>query len=325
MVLSWCEFIGVVAVGLALTSGCAVRSSARHDVAVSTDQPGAKSANVEDDTPESRAAFEVLRRSFVARNPAYDLRLRAQATQLNATPLPRIVFVQKGTGTAELNGKVRSTIDVGDIIMIAAGSSLSIDTPVDLVVFQVPDPFPAEIPAFIRPDWDENITDVPGGCATEEGAYRRILLTWLTSNGTYIYHALNAHRVRITDSFSHYHPIEGGFDEFYLVQMARPESKLIVSRHTAMIEHPETMSREMTSDLLEEIPLRVGDLIYLPRGLMHRGVGGALVQVITIPGFKPGAEIGVDHHLRKINETLGLEGDDALPYHEAASLEPVIR
>lgn len=300
--------------------------SGQHDVQMTTSgQPGAMIAHLESPAAEQPRAFELLRQSFVKRNPGYDLRFIASSQSVDPVASARIAFVQRGTAMATLGESRRSTVDVGDIIMIEAGQSLVSDAPIDLLVFDVPEPFPAEIPAFIRPDWDENITDVPGGCATEEGAYRRILLTWLTKNGTYIYHALNAHRVRITDSFSHYHPIEGGFDEFYLVQMARPESKLIVSRQTGLIEHPEQVSRDDADDLLHEIPLRVGDLVYLPRGLMHRGVGGALVQVITIPGFKPGAEIGVDHHLRKINEHLGLTGEDALPYHEAASLSPVIR
>ena len=50
-----------------------------------------------------------------------------------------------------------------------------------------------------------------------------------------------------------------------------------------------------------------------------------LAQVITAPGFRPGAEIGIDHHLRAINESLGLEGDDALPYHAAGSEVPIVR
>lgn len=69
----------------------------------------------------------------------------------------------------------------------------------------------------------------------------------------------------------------------------------------------------------------VGDLVYLPRGVMHRGVGGVVTQVITVPGFIPGSEIGVDHHLRAINERLQLEGERKLPYNEEFSSEQVIR
>ena len=44
------------------------------------------------------------------------------------------------------------------------------------------------------------------------------------------------------------------------------------------------------------------------------GRGTALLAQLS-----PGAEIGVDHHLRAINERLGLEGDQALPYNRDAS------
>jgi hypothetical protein len=69
----------------------------------------------------------------------------------------------------------------------------------------------------------------------------------------------------------------------------------------------------------------VGDLVYLPRGVVHRGFGGVVAQVITVPGFIPGSEIGVDHHLRAINERLDLNVDEALPFNLEASDEEVIR
>jgi len=47
--------------------------------------------------------------------------------------------------------------------------------------------------------------------------------------------------------------------------------------------------------------------------------------VITVPGFVPGAEIGLDHHLRAINERLGLVGAEALPLHAAGAERPIVR
>ena len=72
-------------------------------------------------------------------------------------------------------------------------------------------------------------------------------------------------------------------------------------------------------------PPEVGDLVYLPRGTVHRGFGGVLAQIITAPGFRPGAEIGVDHHLRAINGRLGLTGEDALPFREASASRAVVK
>ena len=194
-----------------------------------------------------------------------------------------------------------------------------------VLLFESPHAFPSEIPSVIRPDWDPNITDIPGGCATETNAYRRILLTWKQEVGQYLYHAVNAHRVRIMDSFSHYHPVEGGFDEFYLVQMALPDASIITSNRVAQITEPMSVTADMAAELLESTSLEVGDLVYLPRGVMHRGIGGVLAQVITVPGFIPGSEIGVDHHLKAINQNLNLSDKQALPYHSDAANGPVIK
>ena len=173
-------------------------------------------------------------------------------------------------------------------------------------------------------DWTPGITDTPGGCATETGAYRRVVLTWARRNGPFNYRELNAHRVRITDSFTHYHPEVGGFDEFYLVQMVQPGAKLLVSRHTDAIV-AEDLGGLSPDEVFEEIELQVGDLVYLPRGTVHRGLGGVLAHVITVPGFIPGAEIGVDHHLAAINEANGWDGAAALPLHAAGARRPIRR
>jgi len=266
-----------------------------------------------------------IRNAFAKGNPGYDLQFHHQVKTVPAEDAYRLAFIQKGGGTASIAEEVASKVSVGDIVYLNKGQSMETDSLLDIVVFTVPEPLPGNIPNFIRPDWDENITDTPGGCATATNAYRRILLTWKDQVGPYTYHALNAHRVRITDSFSHYHPLDGGFDEFYLVQMVQPNARLITSEQTDLIENPDSVTKEQAKGLLQSTPLEVGDLIYLPRGVVHRGLDGVLAQVITVPGFVPGSEIGVDHHLRRINENLSLEGDAALPFNEEASHEAVIK
>lgn len=272
--------------------------------------------------------FDQLRQVFERRNPGYGLAWQPTLASLGSAATTRVVFVQRGKAEASVHGPAggrSSAVDVGDIAIVRPGETFTSRPSVAALVFFVPQDAPADVPSFIRPDWDPRITDQPGGCATERGAYRRILLTWLKKVGPYTYRALNAHRVRIMDSFSHYHPIDGGFDEFYLVQMALPAARLLTSHRIDLIERPATVSRVDARSLLQETRLEVGDLVYLPRGLLHRGVGGVLAQVITVPGFRPGAEIGVDHHLRAINERLGLTGADALPLNLAASTAPVVR
>lgn len=223
-------------------------------------------------------------------------------------------------------GSVASAIDVGDVILQRPGEELAVlGDPIDVVVFAVPEGPLGDVPPFLRPDHDPRIADTPGGCATDGGAYRRIVLTWLGESGPYSYRAINAHRVRMTDSFSHYHPHDGGFDEMYLVQHVAPGAQVITSDRVDLIERPERVTRDDARRLLRRTPVNVGDLVYVGRGEMHRGVGGVLAHVITVPGFIPESEIGVDHHLRAINERLGLRGVDALPYHLGASDGPVVK
>ena len=269
-----------------------------------------------------------IRKMFVANNPGYDLSYFPESKAAIADDLTKVIFIQEGEGKASIFAKDKqheSELTVGDIVLLRKGERMESDTPFGLLVFTVPDAPEEEIPSFIRPDWDPNITDIPGGCATETNAYRRILLTWKSDVGKYLYHAINAHRVRITDSFSHYHPKTGGFDEFYLVQMVQPNARIITSEKTDLIVQPDRVTNEAAQHLMQEHALSVGDLVYLPRGVVHRGIGGVLAQVITVPGFIPGSEIGVDHHLRGINERLGLRGKAALPFNIEASSAPMIK
>ncbi len=273
--------------------------------------------------------------AFAARNPGYALSYTRQGKRFEADAGTRVVFVQHGKTKGAVGKKLELTpaltegkpceLTVGDIIVLRPHHALATADPVDALVFDVPDPLDKKIPNVLRPDWDDGITDTPGGCATEAGAYRRVVLTWMRKNGPYNYHGLNAHRVRITNSFSHYHPVEGGFDEFYLVQMVQPGARIVTSDKTERIIASETVTAEEAQTLLQSTELKVGDLVYLPRGTMHRGLGGVLAHVISTPGFIPGSEIGVDHHLRQINERLGLSGDAALPFNVDASTEPLIR
>lgn len=227
----------------------------------------------------------------------------------------------RGNGTGGIRGS--SQIGIGDVLCMRQGQKWTFTTPVDLLVFTLPRALNENLPAVIRPDWDEAITDTPGGCATEGDAYRRICLTWLGKNGAYLSEQINAHRVRIHDSFTHYHPVDGGFDEFYLVQEAPSGARLIVSDQLHRILDPAKVSPGVAQTLLREIPLHVGDLIYLPRGVVHRGVGGAVVQVITVPGFVPNAEIPVDEEINAINGYLDLPAGEQLPLHRGSDFVTV--
>jgi len=272
--------------------------------------------------------MDAIAAAFERANPGHELDWRPEALGVSAAGRPRVLLVQAGEAAARVRraaGEVSSDLAVGDVLVLAPGESVRCDSAVDLLVFSLPLAPSDEVPRVIRPDWDPRITDTPGGCATDEGAYRRILLTWLGDNGPYTFRGLNVHRVRIDDSFTHYHPREGGFDEFYLVQAVRDGARILTSEQPEAIERPESIQRDQIGSLLTSTGLAAGDLVYLPRGTAHRGLGGVLAQVITVPGFVPGAEVGIDHHLRAINERFGLTGDDALPLHAGAADKAVVR
>lgn len=286
---------------------------------------------------DDQEKFEEIRKAFRASNPGYDMTYLTSVREVAPKEYIRVLFVQEIDGVTNQDVLAEATIIkgtsyhkssetiVGDILILREGEAIRFDSDLGLLAFKVPKEPKNKLPSFVRPDWDPNITDVPGGCATEIDAYRRILLTWREDVGEYIYHAINAHRVRIYDSFSHYHPVEGGFDEFYLVQMVKPGAKIITSEKVDRIVNSDEVQRSEVDDFIDEYELEVGDLVYLPRGVMHRGYGGVVTQVITIPGFIPGSEIGVDHHLRSINERLELNENEALPYNLEHSDEAVIR
>lgn len=280
--------------------------------------PGVQVASLcgaRDDDP----AFAALRLTFAAANPGYDVAFHRACTALPRADQDRVVFVQ---------GPVERTAapTVGDVLLVPAFTDCATadGEALDLLAFSLPAPLPAGLPQAIRPDWDPRITDKPGGCATEDDAYRRILLTWRSEVGPYVLHQLNAHRVRIHDSFTHYHPVAGGFDELYLVQETKPGARILTSNRVDDIE-ARSVDRGGAATLLKSRELRVGDLVYLPRGTAHRGLGGAVVQVISVPGFVPGTEIGLDHHLWAINRELQLTGDAEIPFHLVAARTAVRR
>ena len=274
-----------------------------------------------DECPEG---FAALVDAFAQRNPGCRMGWLPGASGLAAGEGLRLAFVQGGEARG-LCAEQASTLGLGDLIVIGAGQVLELDGPLDLLLFSVEAHAPEGVPAFVRPDHDERITDTPGGCAEEADAYRRILLTWSAANGPYLCQALNAHRVRMHDSFSHYHPLDVGFEELYLVQHALPGARLHWSCQVDQIERSADLPRAAARGLIKTLPLIAGQLVYLPRGSMHRAVGGALAQVITVPGFVPQQEIGLDHHLRKLQERFVFGGADAIPFRLDSSHGAVIQ
>ena len=267
--------------------------------------------------------FASLKAQFERANPGAALSWHRQVMALEPARVDRVVFVHGQDTQGVQQGcfllPMRVAYTVGDLVLLSAGMRLeTAGAPVDLLVFDLAVPLPGALPIFVRPDNDPKISDMPGGCATDADAYRRVALTWMPEKGPYVYHGLNAHRVLITDSFTHYHPVDTGWDEFYLVQDVRDGGGIWVSRETDRITSPDEVTAQEAGDLLEWLPLETGDLVLLPRGTVHRGFGGVLVHVLAVPGFVPDNEIPVDDDLRAINDRLGLTGAAALPCHDCS-------
>jgi hypothetical protein len=259
--------------------------------------------------------FRRLHAAFVQHNPDYRLWHTRGATRIDATE-PLVVFFHGGQGEACCE-RATSNFTLGDVALLRPGETLCADAPFDAVLFALPVAIPDALPTFLRPDHDEVFRDRPGGCAPQPGAYRRALLTWQAEDGPFVLHGLNVHRVRMDDSISHYHPAHEGHDELYLVQDCKAGAALLHSDRVARILAADTVTRDEVRALIHRVPLAAGDLVYIPRGQMHRAVAGVLAHVIAVPGFRPGGEVALDEQILRINTRLGLRGHEALPVHAA--------
>lgn len=259
-----------------------------------------------------------LQADFQARNPGYRVVMHTGAEPLQLDT-HAVTFVQSEDGTVAIDGAEPREVRLGDIVIQRPGRGYRFADQMELVSFLLPkdQELDTAIPDLVRPDFDPKLTDRPGGCATDPGAYRRLLLTWNPERGPYVHHGFNCHRVRIDDSFSHYHPVDGGFDEFYLVQEAPEGATLLVSGRTQDLL-ADNVQQEDVAEVLERIPLKAGQLIMIPRGVTHRGYGGGVIQVLAVPGFLPGKEIPMDDAIRRVNGRFALTGSRALPVHDPA-------
>ncbi|HLU38490.1 MAG TPA: hypothetical protein VK081_03840 [Planctomycetota bacterium] len=261
------------------------------------------------------AGFQRLQAAFVQRNPGYRVWHARDVSRIDATE-SLAVFFHRGAGTVRA-AREESPFAVGDVALLRPGETLATDAPFDAVLFALPFGLPRALPTLLRPDHDPRLTDQPGGCADAPDAYRRVLLTWQEGPSGFVLRGLNTHRVRMDDSLSHYHPHDVGHDELYLVQDARPGAAVLHSDRVDRILAADTLTREEARSLIRRVSVATGDLVYIPRGEMHRAVAGVLAHVIAVPGFRPGGEVPLDAALQRINARLGLAGHDSLPVHVA--------
>lgn len=55
-----------------------------------------------------------------------------------------------------------------------------------------------------------------------------------------------------------------------------PKNMLFCKKELYYFQNPKEVTRDQVKDLFREYQLAVGDLVYFPREVMHRGYGGVL-------------------------------------------------
>ena len=99
---------------------------------------------------------------------------------------------------------------------------------------------------------------------------------------------------------------------------ARHRLRVFTSRALDLPEQPDAKERERTGRNRLEIFLNFGIGFHSNDARAGLDDEDLLVRA-------PGAEIGLDHRLRAINEHLGLRGSEALPFRESSSVAPVVK
>lgn len=180
------------------------------------------------------------------------------------------------------------------------------------------------------------LKDTAGGCAPGFDAFRRLTLTWQPFTDTATQpdgiNVVNSHVVHIAaeQSRTHYHPdppVGGGRPqtEFYFVLNPTDFALRQAERQSFLHAFPDITDWAR----VEKIPLSPGTIVLIPPGTGHRGID-ALVNVVTLPGFKPGNEVYADQLIATQTQGRGAfnptfvsaEMLQAMPYHGGVASVP---
>jgi hypothetical protein len=150
------------------------------------------------------------------------------------------------------------------------------------------------------------LKDTAGGCNFAFDAFRRLPLTWYANTGTPEnpdgINTVNSHLVNIAaeTSQTHYHPvvaIGGGKPQGEMYQVLDPSAYNLntYGRKSYLYTFPDLDNLYRYA----ETPLHPGTIVYIRPGTGHRGVD-VFVNVVTLPGFKPGNEIYLDQKIKDV-------------------------
>lgn len=148
------------------------------------------------------------------------------------------------------------------------------------------------------------LKDTAGGCNFAFDAFRRLPLTWYANTGAPDHpdgiNRVNSHVVNIAaeTSQTHYHPsvpVGGGKpqSEMYLVLDPATYALNTHGRTPWLFTFPDLNDLSV----YEKTRLSPGSTVYIRPDTGHRGVN-VFVNVVTLPGFKPGNEIYLDQKIK---------------------------
>ena len=173
------------------------------------------------------------------------------------------------------------------------------------------------------------LLDTAGGCSPGFDPFRRLPITWYPNNPGEEGDGLNFfnnHLVNIPaeNSPTHFHPpipIGGGLPqtEFYLVLDASSYQLATAGEEPSIVLYP-----NLTDLSQYEIHrLKPGMFVYIPPGVGHRGLN-VFAMIMTIPGFKPGNELYLDHDICEQTQGLAPYNPNHLKSKNYGSLERFI-
>jgi len=219
--------------------------------------------------------------------------------------------VTHGTGPVGVqrrSTRVARVVGPGDLVFLRENQRLSTESSIQVLELRMSSPLPSGLPTFVG---FAETTHQDGGASSGWETRRIDVLDWQPGEVP-AYGDLNVKLVQVDDAPTHYHPEEGGFDEIVFVCEAEPGAGVLLSTEREAIE-ARNVERGDVPTLFRPLALSAGDVLFVPRGLVHRPRGRSSAVVIALPGFVPGGEVRLDDDLRAINATLNLEGDAALP------------
>ena len=199
----------------------------------------------------------------------------------------------------------------GDQLAVSGGETLAVRGRFSCLTLECLERKTPHVPSAVRLRY---LKDTSGGCNFDFDPFRRLPMTWQmnlpgeTGDGINV---VNSHVVNIAKETSptHFHPSRavGGGDpqnEIYLVLNPDAYGLKTYGRQASVIIYSDLRNLAR----FEQHKLEPGHFVFIPAGVGHRGID-VLVNVITVPGFKPHNEYYIDRDLQ--DETQG-----RAPYNE---------